>query len=133
MKFPPDLIARVRASLQRTGFCFLSCDEIQRLLTAVPESRPARHQALLEFAEICGAEVETTTHFKSARFVPTEAAQQKAVHPIDALLHPRAGVMKIRKRHRIVLAFWLPFLALTAGVCTLAGWAASLLYVTQAR
>jgi hypothetical protein len=39
--------------------------------------------------------------------------------------------MKIRKRHRIVLVFWVPFMALVAGVCVLAGWAAGLLYTGQ--
>jgi hypothetical protein len=37
--------------------------------------------------------------------------------------------MKIRKRHRIVLLFWLPFLTLVAGACVLVGWAAGLFHI----
>lgn len=52
------------------GYCFLSSDEIQRLLAKAPSNRRARHRALLEFAELCDAEVETNEHLKSARFTP---------------------------------------------------------------
>lgn len=70
MKFPLDLVARVRNSLDRIGYCFLNSDEIQRLLANASVNRSARHHALEEFAEMCGAEVETTIHLKSARFTP---------------------------------------------------------------
>ena len=70
MKFPPDMVARVRSTMDRIGYCFLNSEEIQRLLSHAPAGRRARHQALEEFAEICGAEVETTVHLKSARFAP---------------------------------------------------------------
>jgi hypothetical protein len=70
MKFSPDLVARVRSALERVGYCFLSYDELRRLLANYPENRQARHQALQEFAEMCEAEVETTLNLKSARFVP---------------------------------------------------------------
>jgi hypothetical protein len=70
MKFPPDLIDRVRSALSRMGYCFLSSDEIQRLLAKAPANRPARHKALQEFAQICEAEVETNEHLRSARFTP---------------------------------------------------------------
>jgi hypothetical protein len=80
MKFPADLLARVRNSLERVGFCFLSCDEIQRLLGGSCSPLYARHRALLEFAEICGAEVETTPHLKSARFVLAEAGLRTSFH-----------------------------------------------------
>ncbi len=70
MKFSPDLVARVRSALERVGYCFLSYDELRRLLAHFPENQRARHQALQEFAEMCGAEVETTPHLKSARFIP---------------------------------------------------------------
>jgi len=33
--------------------------------------------------------------------------------------------MKIRKRHRIVLLFWVPFWTLVAGTFALVGWTAS--------
>ena len=36
--------------------------------------------------------------------------------------------MKIRKRNRIVLFFWLPFWTLMAGVCALMGWATGILH-----
>jgi hypothetical protein len=72
MKYPPDLIVRVRASLDRAGYCFLNCDEIRRLLAGVPARGNARHQVLRIFAEICGAQVETTDHLKSARFIPAK-------------------------------------------------------------
>jgi hypothetical protein len=68
MKFSPDLIARVRYALDRMGYCFLSADELARLFRGFPENRHAREKALLEFAEMCGADVETTPHLKSARF-----------------------------------------------------------------
>ena len=67
MKFPPDLIGRVRDALARSGYCFLNADEIRRLLASVSHSQTARHNAIEEFAEICGAQVETTPHLKSAR------------------------------------------------------------------
>lgn len=70
MKFPPDLVDRVRNALDRMGYCFLSSDEIHRLLVQAPVNRPARHKALQEFAELCHAEVETNEHLKSARFTP---------------------------------------------------------------
>ena len=70
MKFPLDLVARVRNSLDRVGYCFLNGDEIRRLLANASVNRSARHHALEEFAEMCGAEVETTAHLKSARFTP---------------------------------------------------------------
>jgi len=70
MKFSPDLVSRVCHALDRMGYCFLSADEIKRLLAPVPEVQQMRQRALLEFAEICGAEVETTPNLKSARFVP---------------------------------------------------------------
>ena len=84
MKFSPDLIARVRSALERVGYCFLSHDELRRLLGHLPENRPARYQALQEFAEVCGAEVETTTHLKSARFVPLgrESANASSLEPM---------------------------------------------------
>ena len=31
--------------------------------------------------------------------------------------------MKLRKRHKIVILFWVPFWSLTLGTCVLAGWA----------
>jgi len=85
MKFPPDLQDRVRSALDRVGYCFLSSDEIQRLLAKGPHNRPARHKALLEFAELCDAEVETNEHLKSARFTPATVKAEPAPSP----RHPR--------------------------------------------
>ena len=70
MKFPPDLVARVRSSFGRVGYCFLNADELRRLFGSAPASLPARQQAIEDFAELCGADVETTPHLKSARFTP---------------------------------------------------------------
>lgn len=72
MQFSPDLFCRVRSALERKGYCFLTGEEIDRLLAAVPGGWNARHRALREFASLCGAEVEATEHLKSARFVPAE-------------------------------------------------------------
>jgi len=85
MKFPPDLVDRVRSALDRVGYCFLSRDEIQRLLAMAPSNRPARHKALLEFARLCGAEVETNEHLRSARFTPATVKAETA----PSLRHPR--------------------------------------------
>lgn len=79
MRFPPDLIARVRSSLARNGYCFLNADEIQRLLAKTSSGWSARHHAIEEFAEVCGAQVETTPHLKSARFTPEAASQRDSV------------------------------------------------------
>ena len=70
MTYPPDLIDRVCSALDRKGYCFLSSDEIQRLLTKAPANRPARHKALQEFAVLCGADMDTNEHLRSARFTP---------------------------------------------------------------
>ena len=78
MTFTPDLIARVRHGLDRAGYCFLTSDEIRRLLATLPEGHRARHRALQEFARICGAEVEVTANFKSARFVPAPSTSRHA-------------------------------------------------------
>ena len=84
MKFPPDLVARVRNTLDRIGYCFLNSDEIRRLLAHAPANRTTRHRAMEEFAEICGAEVETTAHLKSARLTPL-ATHRNAVQNAEDL------------------------------------------------
>jgi hypothetical protein len=37
----------------------------------------------------------------------------------------RSTDVKIRKRHKIVVLFWIPFCTLAAGLCTLIGWVAT--------
>jgi hypothetical protein len=37
----------------------------------------------------------------------------------------RCNSVKLRKRHKIVVLFWIPFCTLVAGLCTLIGWAAT--------
>ena len=78
MTFSPDLVARVRVALQRFGFCFLSADELNRLLDFLPNCRSTRQRALQEFAAYCGAEVETTPHLTSARFVPLHSTHPES-------------------------------------------------------
>jgi hypothetical protein len=76
MRFSPELIARVRDALGRMGFCFLSHDELNRLLAEAPRNLFTRHSALQAFAQVCGAEVEATEHLTSARFVPAAREQE---------------------------------------------------------
>jgi hypothetical protein len=71
MKFSPDLAFRVADSLERLGYCIFGTHELERLFTGTKDSKRKR-QLLEEFAAHCGAKVETTPHFKSARF--TKAA-----------------------------------------------------------
>jgi hypothetical protein len=85
MKFPPDLVARVRSALTRNGYCFLNADEIHRLLASVSHGRTSRQHAIEEFAGICGARVETTPHLKSARFIQEAASQRDAVQSAEEL------------------------------------------------
>ena len=75
MNCSPDLVARVRSHLNRSGYCFFGVDEIERLLGGESKRRNGKgHETLQEFAKICGAKVETTPHLKSARFTPTRTA-----------------------------------------------------------
>jgi hypothetical protein len=68
-RLSPDLFFRVRSALERHGYCILGGDEIQRLLASSASSRAARGRIIQQFAKACGAVVETTPHFTSARFV----------------------------------------------------------------
>jgi len=67
-RFSPDLHHRVRAAIERCGYCIFAVEEMQRLLSVAKGSRAAKAQALQEFARLCGVKVETTPHFKSATF-----------------------------------------------------------------
>jgi len=67
MKFSPDLTFRVSDCLERQGYCIFGPQELERLF-AHKDDKGRRH-LLEEFAALCGATVETTPHFKSARFV----------------------------------------------------------------
>jgi hypothetical protein len=68
-RFPPDLLDRARTAIARNGFCIFDARELERLLANTSGSYAVRERSLLEFAEACGAQVETTRHFTSARFV----------------------------------------------------------------
>lgn len=71
-RFPPDLLDRARTAVERNGYCIFDASELERVLSHVAASHPARQRALQDFAEACGAEVETTRHFTSARFVKVQ-------------------------------------------------------------
>jgi hypothetical protein len=72
-RFPPDLLDRARTAIERHGYCIFDAAELERVLSHIPASHPARQHALEEFADACGATVETTRHFTSARFVKIES------------------------------------------------------------
>jgi len=67
--FSPDLLHRVRDSIERGGICIFGVDEMARLLSQVKGSLASKARALQEFARLCGVEVETTPHLKSAVFL----------------------------------------------------------------
>lgn len=66
-KFSPDLAFRVADSLERLGYCIFGSQELERLFAHHKDDK-VRSCLLEEFAAFCGARVETTPHFKSARF-----------------------------------------------------------------
>jgi hypothetical protein len=68
-RFPPDLLYRVQTFVEREGYCIFSAAEMERLLAPAGGTHAARREYLEEFAQACGAEVETTPHFTSGRFV----------------------------------------------------------------
>jgi len=68
MKFSPDLAFRVADSLDRFGYCIFGTQELERLFAHHDKDSKGRRHLLEEFASFCGATVETTPHFKSARF-----------------------------------------------------------------
>ena len=68
-RFPPDLLYRVQTFVEREGYCIFSAAEMERLLAPAGATHAARIEYLEEFAQACRAEVETTAHFTSARFV----------------------------------------------------------------
>ena len=74
MKFSPDLAFRVADSLSRQGYCIFGAHEMERLFTGTTDGK-SRRQLLEEFAAFCGASVETTPHFKSARFTKAAVAR----------------------------------------------------------
>jgi hypothetical protein len=67
-RFSPDLLHRVRTAIERSGYCIFGVEEMKRLLSVEKGRRTSKAQALQEFAKLCGVEVETTPHFKSATF-----------------------------------------------------------------
>jgi len=78
-QFSPDLLHRVLDSIERSGICIFGVDEMERLLSHVKGSLTSKAAALQEFARLCGVEVETTPHLKSAVFVkaPGERADPR--------------------------------------------------------
>lgn len=71
LQFPHEFSHRVSQSVRQRGFCILSGDDLSRLLAGCGEATDARLLALQEFAESCGARVETTPHLTMARFIPS--------------------------------------------------------------
>ena len=80
MKFSPDLTFRVADSLQRLGYCIFGINELERLFGQTKDSK-GKTRLLEEFAAQCRAKVETTPHFKSARFI--KANGMEAAAPTD--------------------------------------------------
>jgi hypothetical protein len=72
-RFPPDLLDRARTAIERQGYCIFDATELERVLSHAAASHAARQRALEEFADACGAIVETTRHFTSARFARIES------------------------------------------------------------
>ncbi|MDR3406096.1 MAG: hypothetical protein P4L99_26655 [Chthoniobacter sp.] len=77
MKFSPDLTFRVADSLQRLGYCIFGINELERLFGQTKDAK-GRRCLLEEFAALCRARVETTPHFKSARFTKAECMRSSA-------------------------------------------------------
>ena len=67
-KFPPTLVYRVRESIKERGFCVFGNEEMERILSHVPTGPAAKREVLEDFATLCGAKLETTPNFNSARF-----------------------------------------------------------------
>ena len=82
MKFSPDLTFRVADSLQRLGYCIFGINELERLFGQTKDPK-SKMRLLEEFAALCRAKVETTPHFKSARFTKATATEGAAstYHP----------------------------------------------------
>ncbi|MEP6668701.1 MAG: hypothetical protein ABJF10_06085 [Chthoniobacter sp.] len=82
MKFSPDLTFRVADSLQRWGYCIFGINELERLFGQTKDAK-GRMRLLEEFADVCRAKVETTPHFKSARFTKATVSESSlpAGHP----------------------------------------------------
>jgi hypothetical protein len=74
-KFSPDLISRVCRSLEQRGYCIFGIEEMRRLLSSITGNDVIKIRVLREFAEACGAEVETTPRLTSARFVKTHTSR----------------------------------------------------------
>lgn len=68
-KFPPDLLYRVRESIEERGFCVFGNEEMGRLFSDVKGGHVAKRRVLDDFAALTGAKMETTPNLNSARFV----------------------------------------------------------------
>jgi len=67
-KFSLDLLHRVRTAIEHSGYCIFGVKEMERLLSVATSSHTAKAQALRDSATLCGVEVKTTAHLKSAYF-----------------------------------------------------------------
>ncbi|MEP6671410.1 MAG: hypothetical protein ABJF10_19765 [Chthoniobacter sp.] len=68
-RLSPDLVSRVRHSIEGRGYCIFGAEEMERLFSFVEGGHSARIRVLCDFADACGVELETTAHLTSARFV----------------------------------------------------------------
>lgn len=67
-KFPAEMLYRVRESIEELGFCIFDDVDLEHLLARVPGGLAVRREALVEFATLCGARMQTTPGLNSARF-----------------------------------------------------------------
>jgi hypothetical protein len=81
--FPPELSHRVETSVKEKRSCVFSGDVLHRLLADAGTATEVRLRALHEFADSCGARVETTPHLTIARFIPSNRGLvQRAQRPV---------------------------------------------------
>lgn len=67
-KFPPEMLYRVRQTVEDRGFCVFGADDIDRLLSGIRGGQTAKRLALQEFAVLSGLRIETTPNLNAARF-----------------------------------------------------------------
>jgi hypothetical protein len=67
-EFSPDLVARVRGSVEKSGYFMFGRDEMNLLCITSNYWAANRRELLEKFAAFCGVEVESGNRFKCARF-----------------------------------------------------------------